>query len=163
MDHVDLLGRANRGTCAATFGDHEATLVEGCARLSFREAVSMVDYWRQRVDADGADDDTRRDVEGAAVHASETIDGNVVINGTLDPLGGAAVLTELNRLERVLYLTDEADGVVRTNAQRRATRWWRWLDGRRPRPPTGGHRHRCSACSSVTTASPGCASSPTDR
>ena len=42
------------------------------------------------------------------------------LDGRLDPVGGAIFLTELNRLEHEQYLADEAAGVVRTPAQRRA-------------------------------------------
>ena len=48
------------------------------------------------------------------------MDGEVVINGVLDPVGGAIVTSELDRLERELYLADQRDGITRTGSQRRA-------------------------------------------
>ena len=43
-----------------------------------------------------------------------------MLDGVLDPIGGAVVVSELNRLEHELYLADQRDGVTRTMAQRRA-------------------------------------------
>jgi hypothetical protein len=49
-----------------------------------------------------------------------TSTATVVVDGVLDPCGGAVFLSELTRLERTLFLADGRDGVVRTAAQRRA-------------------------------------------
>jgi hypothetical protein len=54
------------------------------------------------------------------VHASTTIDGTVVLDGTLDAVRGAIVTNELKRLEHELYLADKQAGIVRTASQRRA-------------------------------------------
>jgi Domain of unknown function (DUF222) len=120
VDHIDLLGRANRPWRQAVFADHEPTLVEECAKLRFAQAVKLVDYWCQRADAQAADEQAERQRQGAHLHASTTIDGEVVVNGVLDPIGGAIVVDELARLEHELYLTDRRNGVIRTTAQRRS-------------------------------------------
>jgi len=120
MDHVDLLGRASQTWRNAVFADHEAMLVEECTKLRFRQAQRMVDYWCQRADAEAAEHADARKRDAAHFQASETIDGTVVLNGVLDPVGGAIVVAELARLERLLYLQDERDGVTRTAGQRRA-------------------------------------------
>ena len=80
----------------------------------------MVDYWRQRADPDGAADAAERAADVVSWHASSTLDGTVVVNGTLDPISGAIYTDELDRLTELLRLADERDGVVRTAAQRRA-------------------------------------------
>ena len=41
-------------------------------------------------------------------------------NLATDPVGGSAVLDELNRLERDLYLAEQQDDTTRTAAARRA-------------------------------------------
>ena len=69
LDHVDLLGRANRPWRDAVFADHESTLVAECATLRFSQAARLVDYWCQRADAQAADDDAERQREGAHFHA----------------------------------------------------------------------------------------------
>ena len=59
-DHVDLLARANDGARTGLFAEHEATLVEQCQLLRFPDACRMVDYWRQRADAAGCEDEAER-------------------------------------------------------------------------------------------------------
>jgi hypothetical protein len=119
-DYVDLLARANQPWREAVFADHEAALVDEVAGLRYHQARRVIDYWCQRADADAADDRAARDRENAHLHASTTIDGQVVIDGVLDAVRGAIVTNELKRLEHELYLTDTRAGIVRTASQRRA-------------------------------------------
>jgi hypothetical protein len=44
----------------------------------------------------------------------------VIVNATLDALGGAVLLAELRRLEKAHRLADTNAGITRTIAQRRA-------------------------------------------
>jgi hypothetical protein len=120
LDHVELLGRANQPWRNAVFADHEQTLVTECAKLRFGQAKRVVDYWCQRADAETAETEANRQRRAAHLHASPTLDGEVVVNGILDPVGGSIVAGELDRLERQLYLSDQRDGITRTVAQRRA-------------------------------------------
>jgi len=123
-DHVDLFGRANRSQRRERFAQDEETLVSACKPLLFDDAIRAVAYWRNRADADGSGDAEavrRRDrAADAHLHASETLDGNTVINGLLDPIAGEIFRNELDRLEHILYLADKESGSDRTNAQRRA-------------------------------------------
>ena len=104
----------------AVFADHEATLVAECAKLRFPQAKRVVDYWCQRADAETAESEAQHQRDRAHLHASATLDGTVVVNGVLDPVGGTIVIDELARLERDLYLADERECITRTAAQRRA-------------------------------------------
>ena len=141
-DHVDLLAKANRPWRNASFADHEATLVEQCKLLRFFDARKMVDYWCVRADADASEDQAERQRNAAHLDVSSTLDGTVVINGLLDPIGGSIVESELTRLERELYLADQRDGITRTASQRRAAALVVMAtrsatapaDGRRPKP-----------------------------
>ena len=141
-DHVDLLGKANRPWRNASFSDHEETLVEQCKVLRFFDARKMVDYWCARADADASEDRAERQRNAAHLDVASTLDGTVVINGLLDPIGGSIVSDELTRLERELYLVDQRDGVTRTASQRRAAALVMMAmrsatapaDGRRPKP-----------------------------
>ncbi len=121
LDHIDLLGRANQAHRTAHLARDEAFLVEQCTRLRFASATRVVEYWCQRVDAEAEPPEhaggTYDDVH---LHAAATIGGTVVVSGVLDPVGGSAVLDELNRLERDLYLAEQQDGTTRTAAARRA-------------------------------------------
>ncbi len=141
-DHVDLLAKANQPWRNAVFADHEASLVEQCKVLRFRDARKMVDYWCARADAVAAEERAERQRNGAHVDVSSTLDGTVVVNGVLDPIGGSIVSDELNRLERELYLADKRDGITRSASQRRAAALVEMatrsatapVDGRRPKP-----------------------------
>jgi hypothetical protein len=142
LDHVDLLGRANQPSRSAVFADHESTLVAECAKSRFPQAKRVVDYSCQRADAETVESDAQRQREAAHLSASPTLDGEVVVNGVLDPVGGTIVVNELSRLERKLYLADRREGVVRTAAQRRAAALVEMAQrsatvpakGKRPRP-----------------------------
>jgi hypothetical protein len=140
-DHVDLLAKANRPWRNASFADHEATLVEQCKVLRFYDARKMVDYWCVRADADAAEDRAERQRNAAHLDVSSTLDGTVVINGLLDPIGGSIVSDELTRLERELYLADQRDGVTRTSSQRRAAALV-VMATRSATAPAGGRRPR---------------------
>jgi hypothetical protein len=120
MEHVDLLAAAHTESRREAFSRDEAMLVEHCETLRFTEAMQTVDYWKLHVDADGCEEEARRLVESAAIHASTTFEGTVRIDGELDPIGGAAFVAELDRLMRELHLTDQEAGIIRTAAQRRA-------------------------------------------
>jgi Domain of unknown function (DUF222) len=120
VDYVDLLTRANQPWRDAVFADHEQLLVDQITGLRYHHAKRLIDYWCQHADAAAAGDQAERDRDNAHLHASTTIDGNVVIDGVLDPVRGAIVTGELKRLEHDLYLADKKAGVVRTAAQRRA-------------------------------------------
>jgi hypothetical protein len=139
---VDLLAKANRPWRNADFADHEETLVEQCRVLRHADARKMVAYWCSRADAVAADDRAERQRLAAHLNVSPTLDGTVVVTGTLDPIGGSIVADELTRIERELYLIDQRDGVTRTAAQRRAAALVEMArrsatapaDGRRPKP-----------------------------
>ena len=120
LEHVDLLGRANQPWRNARFEEHEAHLVEQCATARFVDAVKIVKYWCRRADAEVVDDEGERQQATAHVHASTTYDGMVVIDGELDPIGGAIVVEQLDRITDELRLSDHRDGIVRTAGQRRA-------------------------------------------
>ena len=120
MDHVDLLGRANQADRAALFAEDEQLLVDECATLTFRDAYALVKYWIQRADAAAAEREGARIDDAAHLSVSATLDGTVVVDGVLEPIGGAIVQGELRRIERELHLADQRDGVDRSAAQRRA-------------------------------------------
>jgi hypothetical protein len=136
------LAKANQPWRNASFADHEQTLVEQCKILRFADARKMVDYWCARADADASEDRAERQRNAAHLNMSSTLDGTVVINGVLDPIGGAIVTNELNRIERQLHLTDKRNGITRTASQRRAAALVEMAtrsattpaDARRPKP-----------------------------
>lgn len=120
-DHVALLAQANSGCRTTRFAEHEADLVGFCQRMRYREVRNAIAYWCQRADAEGCEDDAARLKEGRGASVAETIDGTVVLNATFDAVGGTAVKSEIERIERELYRQEKAAGATtRTAAQRRA-------------------------------------------
>jgi hypothetical protein len=138
-DHVDLLSKAAQPWRNASFADHEDTLVEQCKLLRFADARKMIDYWCARADADAAEDRAERQRNAAHLNVSPTLDGTVVITGTLDPIGGSIVSDELTRIEREFYLADKRDGIIRTASQRRAAALVE-MATRSATAPAGGRR-----------------------
>ena len=122
VDHVDLLARANSGCRTGFFTDHEETLVEQCKVLRFADCRRMVEYWRQHADTTPAATPTTMSAphERRTASAAKTLDGTIDLRALLDPVGGAAFVAELERLERLLYLEDQRSGNERSTGQRRA-------------------------------------------
>jgi hypothetical protein len=141
LDHLDLLGRANQPWRDAVFAEHEPMLAAECAKLRFPQAERAVDYWCQRADAEAAEINAERQRHAAHLYASPTLGGEVVVNGVLDPVGGAIVTSELDRLEHDLYLADQRDGITRTASQRRAAALVE-MATRSATAPAGGRRPR---------------------
>lgn len=141
LDQVDLLTKANTSWRRGLMARHEAGLVRSCTRLGAAETQRMLAYWNQRADTQLGRDTAPRDISNQ-LHVSDTLDGNVVINGQLDPLSGAAFANELRRLTEQIRLADTAAGIDRTPAQRRAAALVAMAtrsasaspDARRPRP-----------------------------
>jgi hypothetical protein len=122
IDVVDVLIAANTPERRVVFAELEAELLDSIRGLRYRPAVRAVRYWCARADAllgvDGRQADHDRD--GARLHASDTFDGNVELSGRLDPVGGAVVTGELDRIIEQLRRADAEAGVDRTLAQLRA-------------------------------------------
>jgi len=166
IDHFDLFAQANQPHRYTRFAEHEHALIEQCRRLRWIDSVRLVDYWCQRADATGNGDPAADRSERAALYASRTLDGSVAINGTLDPIGGEIVLSELHRIERQLYLLDRSTGTERTAAQRRAAALVEMArrsatapaQGRRPQPLFTAHvgdntaRHLCELAGGTVVA-----------
>jgi hypothetical protein len=121
-----------RAAVAAAFPLAEADLVELARTLPYEDFVKAVRYWEDLVDEDGAEDKAARDHAARRVHVSESLDGNFVLDGRLDPIGGTEVATALRRIERELFEADwneatdlhgtgvRIEDLGRTPAQRRA-------------------------------------------
>jgi hypothetical protein len=118
-DHIDLLATAHSAN-PERFASEEAMLVTNCATLRFRQAEAFVAYWKLHANPDAANEEAERRAAAASAYASETLDGTVIVNATLDALGGAVLLAELRRLEKAQRLADDNAGISRTIAQRRA-------------------------------------------
>jgi hypothetical protein len=132
LDHVAVLGRARTPERVEVFARAEAFLVAKAKELGFDDFTRAVAYWCQVVDADGEEDKRDRQMMGRGLHLSKTIDGMRVLDARFDPVGGAIVEQELQRLEQEEFDADWAEAkavhgdatnvshLARTPAQRRA-------------------------------------------
>jgi hypothetical protein len=117
-------------------------LVELCRTPFYAVAARGVAYWKQSADLDAANHDATTLRDFRHLSASVTFNGVVAIDGVLDPLGGATLTTELDRISTQLRLQDQRDGVQRSVTQRRADALVEMAmrsatapaDGLRPRP-----------------------------
>jgi len=122
------------------FGRSEAILVDAARTLPVRDLRRVVAYWRQVVDAAGAEDEAQRRFELRRLHVSPTLDGMVRVDGDLDPETGQALISALRAvLDAEVRATEDR----RTFAQRRADALGeicrRYLDSA-DRPVVGGER-----------------------
>jgi len=95
--------------------EQEEVLVEAARRLDPRMFRQVTVHLRHCVDPDGALKEANRDHQRRAVWISETMDGLFVLNGTLDPEGGAILRTALAAVEG-----KPVAGDTRTARERRA-------------------------------------------
>ncbi len=152
--HVDVLSGLSSPSTADTLQRDESMLVDQARTLRFESFTRAAAYWEQLADPDGAEDEaearrTRRDV-----FLSSSLRGMWLGKITLDPISGAIVADELDRLERQLFEADWAEAretlgreplaaeLSRTPGQRRADALVEMArrsktapaDGRRPAP-----------------------------
>ncbi len=134
LDHLRILGMANQGARTTAYERDEEMLVGFCAALSFVAAKQAIDYWCQRVDAAGVEDEAAEQVAANRVHLSASLNGSWFLDGRLDPVSGAIVANELTRLTEQIRHEDERAGVTRTPAQRRAAALVRMAERSAARP-----------------------------
>jgi hypothetical protein len=152
--HVDAIASLRRPATEEVFARDEAILVEHATSLRFEHFERAISYWEQLADPDGTEVDAavlrnRRDV-----WLTSSFGGMCLGQITLDPISGAIVTGELERLEQDSFEADwaaarEALGrdpepyeLGRTAGQRRADALVEMAtrsraapnDGRRPAP-----------------------------
>jgi len=110
----------------------EEMLVSQAKELGFEDFSRVLAYWKQLADPDGAEASEEERKASRDVFLASSIGGMYLGQMTLDPLNGAIVSGELNRLEHDLFEADCAeakerlgrtariDELTRTSGQRRA-------------------------------------------
>ena len=151
---VDLVASVRRPATEAALARDEEMLVDYAKTLPFAEFVRVLRYWEQHADPDGAEEDAMEQQARRDVYLVPSVGGTFLGKMTLDPISGAIVSGELERLERELFEADWAkardelgrdprvDELGRTSAQRRADALVEMAtrsatapaDGRRPAP-----------------------------
>ena len=117
---IDSLFDASKVTLDVPFAEVEQTLVDACVLVGSRESRSVLRRWVAEHDRAGQDERDERDHDRRNLSVAETIGGMIHLNGLLPAVAGREFRSELDRLERQLYLADKRDGVERSNQQRRA-------------------------------------------
>src|ERR1700677_2926506 len=148
-----LVGLAREVTEEALARDEELLVGEACT-LRPDQFVRVAAYWEQLADPDGVEVEGQAQVDHREVYLAQSLDKMFLGKMTLDPVSGATVAGELNRLEHLLFEVDwaeakealghepTADQLARTSGQRRADALVEMAarskiapaDGRRPAP-----------------------------
>jgi hypothetical protein len=104
-EHVSTLSKAQSLNPKA-FAKSEDELVDAASTLRFDTFCRRVAYWRQEAEPDVDEDEAERAHDARSAHASTTFENTVVIDATLDAVGGAIWMRELQRLEKQLFEQD---------------------------------------------------------
>ena len=131
-DQAKAIAGARRHRTEASMARDEAMLVRQAAEMGFEDFYRALSYWKQLADPEGADAAEEERKAARSVYLEPSIDGMWLGQMTLDPVSGAIVSGELERLERTLFEVDcdearerlgrtaRIDELARTSAQRRA-------------------------------------------
>ena len=114
--HVDALRRVRTETTAEVFGRDENMLVDQAERLAFGPFQRVVAYWEQLADPDGVERAGDAVWDRRRLHLSQTLGGQWVLDGRLDPITGAVVDNGLKRVEQELFDADWAEARARLGA-----------------------------------------------
>jgi hypothetical protein len=110
----------------------EWLLVKKATRLRFEQFARVLSYWDQLADPDGTEAAAQERLERRDAYLVASLDGMYLGKMNLDPISGAIVATELERLERIYFEADwheaterlgcapKVADLIRTPAQRRA-------------------------------------------
>jgi len=131
-DHVAVLMALDHGATHEPLHRQEQLLVDLARHYTFDEFSRLVRYWALHYDPDGTTEAAEEQRSRRDAYLVETFDGTWLGKVTLDPVSGAIVSNELERLEHQLFEADTAEAAERlgraphgpelrrTPAQRRA-------------------------------------------
>lgn len=129
---AQVIGGLDHGPGAEALDRDEEMLVAQAGRLGFADFARAADYWSQLADPEGTEEAAEARRARRAVSLDQTLGGAWVGALTLDPVAGAVVAGELERLGDELFRADWAQAaealgrpptvgeLPRTPAQRRA-------------------------------------------
>ena len=130
--HFDVVAALRNERTESALERDEVMLVGETQRHTFADFVTLARYWEQHADPDGAEADAMAQRARRDVYLVPSIGGTYLGKMTLDPISGAIVAGELERLEAELFEADwakakeelrrepKAHELARTPAQRRA-------------------------------------------
>ena len=111
--HLLRLMRATNPRTVWAMARCEEALVDVARTETYAEFDRQVATWCDIVDPDGCDASAEERRTRRGMHLSESIDGMWFGNLVLDPVTGAIVSNELQRLETILFEHDRADAKQR--------------------------------------------------
>ncbi len=152
--HVDVISGLRRRSTEDALARDEAMLVGQARTLRYESFTRALAYWEQLADPDGVEKDYEERRNRRDVYLESSFGGMWLGKITLDPISGAIVADELERLERQWFEADWAEArtvlgreptvaeLSRTSSQRRADALVEMAtrsrtapaDGRRPAP-----------------------------
>jgi hypothetical protein len=131
-DQAKAIASARRHRTEASMARDEEMLVAQATEMDFEDFSRALAYWKQLADPDGAEASEEERKASRNVFLESGFSGMWLGQMNLDPLNGAIVSGELNRLEHDLFEADCAeakerlgrtariDELARTSGQRRA-------------------------------------------
>jgi Domain of unknown function (DUF222)/HNH endonuclease len=132
LDAAQAIASARRHRTESAMARDESMLVAQAEEMGFEDFYRALSYWKQLADPDGADAAEEDRTAARNVFVEASFSGMWLGQMTLDPVSGAIVSGELNRLEHDLFEADCAeakerlgrparlDELARTSGQRRA-------------------------------------------
>jgi Domain of unknown function (DUF222)/HNH endonuclease len=130
--HVEVMATLSSEETGAALARDEAVLVAEAGRLRFDQFCQVAAYWKQLADPQAADREAEARRARRDVYLVNSFAGTWLGAMTLDPISGAIVSGELERLEQTLFEADWAQArdalgrdpapteLARTSGQRRA-------------------------------------------
>jgi hypothetical protein len=106
--HVDTVAAVRNPVTEEALARDEQVLCDQAATLSFDEYVRAVSYWHQFADPDGVETSHEKRLAARDIYLEKSFGGMWLGHMTMDPLSGAAVSEELDRLEHELFEADWA-------------------------------------------------------
>jgi len=129
---VDVIAGLRRDSTEEILARDEEILVSHARTLPYQTFVRTAAYWMQLADPDGVEDDDEERRARRDVYLDRSFGGMWLGKITLDPISGAIVGGELDRIERAMFEAEWAEAratlgrdptvadLVRTPGQRRA-------------------------------------------
>jgi hypothetical protein len=115
LQQVAVIARTVEEVGAEVARDAEPILLEAARTLDAAQLRQVTGHLRHCIDPDGSLEQHKHNQDRRRLHLSQTLDGLFVLDGLLDPEGGAMLQTALNAL-----MPPPASDDQRTAAQRRA-------------------------------------------
>ena len=115
-EHVGALSRVRKGA-EEPFARDEKALVDAAVELRYWGFKRQLDYWVQDNDPERSDRTYQEQEAGRKLHLSQILDDVWVGDFELDPIRGAIVKAELDRLEQKFFEEDWAEAKARLGAE----------------------------------------------